>query len=72
MKVVIAIYDRLGRRVKTLAEGERKPGKHHMEWDGTADDGRRVLPGSYFFRVDILGVGPIAHFKIELEPEHAP
>ena len=64
MRTIIGIYDERGRRVKTLARGEREPGKHLLEWDGTTDGGARVPSGIYFFQVEMEGKGVVAKFKI--------
>jgi hypothetical protein len=34
--------------VKTLVEGETKPGRYVTAWDGTDRRGRRVASGVYF------------------------
>lgn len=45
-EVTLAVYDVLGRRVATLAEGARAAGTHRVAWDA------RGLPsGTYFYRL---------------------
>lgn len=45
------VFDLLGRRVRTLADGEYPAGEHGIPWDGTDGDGRAVLPGVYLCRM---------------------
>ncbi len=47
--VTLEIYDLLGRRVKILTDGERKPGYHACLWDGMNDDGLMVTSGVYYY-----------------------
>jgi photosystem II stability/assembly factor-like uncharacterized protein len=46
-----AVFDVLGRRVRTLDRGPREPGVTVLRWDGLDERGRRVEPGAYFVRV---------------------
>jgi len=48
----IAVYDGIGRRVKTLASSEFSPGEYSVTWDGTNEDGSPVGSGPYFLRVN--------------------
>ena len=43
----IAVFDLLGRRVRTLLEGTLGPGLHSVNWDGTTDDGTPLASGLY-------------------------
>ncbi|MCU0607155.1 MAG: C25 family cysteine peptidase [Candidatus Edwardsbacteria bacterium] len=47
----IAIYDVLGRRVRTLLSGRRPVGYHSVVWDGRNADGTAVAAGIYFCRL---------------------
>jgi subtilisin family serine protease len=49
--VVIALYDLLGRKIKTLVNQTRSTGQYSINWDGTDDDGRKVSTGIYFGRI---------------------
>lgn len=52
----IAVYDILGRRVKTLKNEEERQGKFlRVEWDGTRAGGEPVASGLYFIRMDAPG-----------------
>lgn len=44
------VYDALGRRVATLAEGMRDPGEHELSLDG-----RRLAAGVYLCRLEVEG-----------------
>ncbi|MCH7760047.1 T9SS type A sorting domain-containing protein, partial [candidate division TA06 bacterium] len=50
-RVRLTIYDIAGRRVKTLIQGEQKPGKYWVEWNGTGRNGKRVPSGIYFYQL---------------------
>jgi hypothetical protein len=49
--VHIRIFDATGRLVRTLLETTRGAGLHAERWDLTADDGRRVPTGMYFYEL---------------------
>jgi len=49
--VVLDVFDVVGRRVATLAEGEFDAGVTAIPWDGRSDDGGRVPAGTYFLRL---------------------
>lgn len=48
--VCIAIYDLLGRKVRTVLDTDAHPGQHTVAWDGTDRNGDRVPAGVYFCR----------------------
>ncbi|MFZ1731556.1 MAG: Omp28-related outer membrane protein [Bacteroidota bacterium] len=47
----VAVYDMLGRVVKTLTTGVHPAGGHVFEWDGTDENGNAVQSGIYFARM---------------------
>jgi hypothetical protein len=47
----LAIYDANGKLVRTLVDGVRGFGSHHVEWDGTDNVGNKVGSGVYFYRL---------------------
>ena len=50
--VHLQVFDSLGRRVRTLLEGERQPaGTYRREWDGRNDVGTLVPAGVYHVRL---------------------
>jgi hypothetical protein len=46
-----AVYDALGRRVRSLHSGTMAAGPHTLRWDGNAESGDRVSAGVYWIRV---------------------
>jgi hypothetical protein len=53
---LVAVFDLQGRKVKTLAEGERPAGRHTLTWDGRDAGGRKVAAGVYFVRLETAQV----------------
>jgi hypothetical protein len=51
----LRIFDVLGRRVATLADGPRLEGYHRITWDGRGDSGVLVPSGVYFVRLQADG-----------------
>jgi len=49
--VTLAVYDRTGRLVKQLASGPFRAGAHHVVWDGTDAEDRKVGAGVYLIRL---------------------
>jgi len=52
----IRIYDVLGRRIRTLVDGNRPAGRQILGWDGRDDSGKEVASGTYFYRLVAPGV----------------
>jgi len=50
-KVVLTIYDILGRKVTTLVEGHRSAGTHVARWDGCDASGHAVASGTYIYQL---------------------
>ena len=49
----VELLDLAGRQVRRLAdEIDSPPGMHVLTIDGTADDGQRMRPGMYFYRIE--------------------
>jgi len=46
-EVRLTLYDARGRRVRELLAGELVAGEHHVDWDATHAQGRRVASGGY-------------------------
>ncbi len=53
--VHVAVYDALGRRVRTLVERVQPPGEHRVEWDGTNEEGLAAAVGTYYL---VIRSGP--------------
>lgn len=51
-KVKVVVYNLLGRRVKTLFEGEREPGYYRAYWNAVDDEGFPVATGLYLCRIE--------------------
>lgn len=50
-RVRIDLFDVSGRRLRTLVDEVRGPGRHEAVWDGTGQDGRGISSGVYFARL---------------------
>jgi hypothetical protein len=55
--VSIAIYDLLGREVRTLVDEHREAGFYTSVWDGRSNAGHQVATGVYFYRILARGGG---------------
>lgn len=49
--VNLGVYDVLGRRVRTLVEGEKTIGSYTVTWDGRNDLGQEMPSGTYLLRM---------------------
>jgi len=54
--VELAVFDILGRKVKTLVNEERHAGQHFVTWNGTDDRGVGVASGVYFCKLNSAGM----------------
>ncbi len=50
-RVNLTVYNILGEKVKTLADGEFEAGSHAITWDGTSQAGSGVASGIYFYKM---------------------
>ena len=50
--VNLEIFNVLGRKVKTLHNGQLHSGEHKFEWDATDNNEQQVASGIYFYRLD--------------------
>jgi len=53
--VRLAVYNMLGQRVRTLADGAKQPGYYTAGWDGRDDAAALAPPGIYFVRLEAEG-----------------
>ncbi|MGH7740638.1 MAG: FlgD immunoglobulin-like domain containing protein, partial [Candidatus Eiseniibacteriota bacterium] len=53
--VTLAVFDLMGRRVRTLVDGNRAPGWYDLSWNGDLDSGQRAASGLYFVRFEAQG-----------------
>ena len=49
--VLLEIYNIQGQKVRTLVDQQISAGDHTVEWNATADDGKTVATGAYFYRL---------------------
>ena len=50
-RVMLEVYDVMGRRVNTLIDDKLSAGTHQVIWDGKNDDGQPVSSGMYFYKL---------------------
>ncbi|PLX23363.1 MAG: hypothetical protein C0600_14865 [Ignavibacteria bacterium] len=53
--VRLEVYDLLGRRVTTLVNAARRPGRYSAMWDGRDDNGSLLPSGLYMYRLEADG-----------------
>ncbi|MGH2570245.1 MAG: FlgD immunoglobulin-like domain containing protein, partial [bacterium] len=51
-RVLLTIYDVLGREVRTLVDGELAEGEHDVAWDGRDGHGELTSAGVYLYRLE--------------------
>ncbi|CAN5890099.1 hypothetical protein BH20GEM1_BH20GEM1_12650 [soil metagenome] len=54
-RATLVVYDVLGRRVRTLIDGDVIPGEQAVTWDGVSDAGGSVPSGVYIARLESGG-----------------
>ena len=52
----LAIYDLLGREVRTLLSGDITAGNHNVTWDGKDSGGKNVASGVYVYRLQTADI----------------
>lgn len=50
--VMIAIFNSLGEKVRTLVSGKMDAGVHTISWDGTDNSGNLVSSGVYLYKLE--------------------
>lgn len=63
--VNLAIYDILGKKVRTLVSQKVPTGFHQVEWDGSDDLGSKVSAGVYLYHLDVAPEGSEHYGKTE-------
>ena len=51
--VTLKLYNILGEKVRTLVNGEQRPGVHQVSWDGRDDQGKELASGVYLYRLQM-------------------
>ena len=51
--VEVAIFDMLGRKVRTLVAAEQGPGRYRLQWDGLTAKGAPAASGVYLYRLQV-------------------
>ncbi len=54
-KVEIAVYSPQAKKIATIFQGTKAPGKYTVRWNGTTDNGFPVSPGEYILEVRVRG-----------------
>ncbi|MDP2807296.1 MAG: ice-binding family protein, partial [bacterium] len=54
-QVSLNVYDICGRRVNTLAQGQKQGGTYNITWRGEDSQGRKVSAGVYIYRLNYEG-----------------
>jgi hypothetical protein len=54
-KVLVRVFDLLGREVRTLVSADLKAGSYQTEWDGRDAEGNVVESGMYYYRIEAAG-----------------
>ena len=49
--VVLAIYNMLGQRIRTLVQAEQTSGRYEVVWDGLDEAGRPAASGLYVYQL---------------------
>ena len=49
--VTLEIYNVMGQRVRTLAQGNHEPGRYQIVWSATNDIGQALSSGMYIYRI---------------------
>ena len=54
--LILAIYNVLGQRVRTLVDAQQAAGERSVVWDGRNDQGEVMASGVYFSRMQVADV----------------
>ena len=55
-RVMLEIYDIVGRRIETLVDRKLAAGQYQLQWDGVDEQGQVVSAGIYFYRLSLDNV----------------
>jgi hypothetical protein len=62
-RITLSVYSVAGNLVRILVDEEKNPGYYTVHWNGCDNQGQRVSPGIYFYRLVIRLVGKAGSFK---------
>ena len=65
-RVILEIFTPRGELVKRIIRNDISPGKYTINWDGSSNSGRHVVPGFYFCRIktdNFEGIKKIIYLK---------
>jgi len=62
-QVDLSVFDVSGRRVASLVRESMPEGEHSVIWSIQNGSGRRVVPGVYFYRLEVDGA-PVAEQRL--------
>jgi len=65
-RVIMAVYNLLGQKIRTLVDGNMEPGTHHVHWDGRDDRGLNAVSGAYLYRLQ-LGAQVLTRKMIKMQ-----
>lgn len=54
-KTLLSVYNTLGQRIRILENSHLATGTYEYSWDGTLQNGQRVVPGMYFIVLESSG-----------------
>ena len=54
-KVEVAVFDVLGRKIRTLVDAAQTAGYYRLQWNGLTDAGGDVASGVYLYRLRVGG-----------------
>jgi hypothetical protein len=57
--VHLAVYNAVGQRIKTLAQGSHDPGVYTVQWNSRDSNGNSIANGVYFCRLEVDGIAQI-------------
>jgi predicted CXXCH cytochrome family protein len=58
-KIQIVVYNTVGEKIATLANGDVVPGNYRLTWNGRDDNGLGVATGVYFYRMVVSSKGNV-------------
>ena len=62
----LEIFNIVGQKVRTLAQGSHEPGRYRVLWDATNDLGEQLSSGMYVYRIqagDFVGINKLILMK---------